>query len=118
MQTRQPEPFVIPPAGKPLSLPSWARLVTRRVRVRLPDVGAAREGDRITWRYGGHVASVEANGAIWWVHFTKPSGTTAPRHPSVFTNRHDDFTAECVAGTMLAFFSAEFCTPASQCVPW
>jgi hypothetical protein len=108
------EPYTIPPVGKTLPMPTWASIVTRRIRDRLPEVRAARVGDRIRWTYGGHVVTAEIDGAIRWVHFAKPTGAAAPRHPSVFTNRHDVFTAHCVAGTMLAFFSAEFCTPQSQ----
>jgi hypothetical protein len=108
------EPYSIPPSGPSLPPSRWASILTAWIRQRLPGVRAARVEGRIFWHYGGHVVTAEIDGATWWVHFAKPTGVAAPRHPSIFSNRHDEFTAHAVAGTMLAFFSAEFCTPASQ----
>jgi hypothetical protein len=110
------EPFVIPPPGPPLPMTSWAAIVTKRLRGLLPEVRAARVGDRIRWEYGGHIVTLTPERSTWWITFMKPTGVSAPRHPAVYVERHDQFTAEACGGTIVSFFS-EHCTTESQRYP-
>ena len=107
------ESYAIPPVGKTLPMPTWASIVTRGIRDRLPEMRADRTDDRVTWTCAGHVVTLSAERSTWSLDFVKPTGTSAPRHPGVYVDRHDAFTATACAGTMTSVFSAEFCTATS-----
>jgi hypothetical protein len=114
MSMRQPVPYHIPPPGPQLAPRSWATLVTQRLRRFVPEMRAAKAGSRIIWRYSNKWVVLLTAADEWWLHFAKQGGTVGTGHPSLWTDRHDAFIADNVAGTMLSFFATEFCTPKNQ----
>jgi len=83
-----------------LPLRTWAELVTREVRERLPDVRAVRSRSSVKWTLGQRSVSLCAESIIWWVSFGK--GRTYCEVP-------DARAAHVAASNIVCHFDARWC---------
>jgi hypothetical protein len=83
-----------------LPLRTWAELLTREVRARLPDVRATGSRSSVTWTRGQRSARLSAEPGIWWLTFGK--GRTYCEWP-------DAHSAHVAASNIVVHFDARWC---------
>ena len=83
-----------------LPLQTWAELVTREVRERLPAVRATRSRSSVTWTLGERSASLSAEPGIWWVRFGKAR---------TYCEVPDAQAAHVAASNIVCHFDARWC---------
>ena len=90
----------------PMLLRSWAELVTREVRERLPDVRATRRGATVVWKLGGHSATLNAaDPQNWWLRID----TGGCGHPLTYDEDRNAASARVTAANIVVHFDPRWC---------
>lgn len=89
-----------------MPLQPWLELVTRQVRVYLPDVRAVRSGTAVTWMRGAAIARLEPAGSgRWELTVTTPRSVACRTYPE----RMDVDTARVAASNIVGHFDPAWC---------
>lgn len=90
---------------------SWAELVTRGVRARLPEVRAARRGLTIVWTRGAAVATIAPAAPGLWELMIVANGRLVCR---TYPERTDVDTSHVAAGNIISYFDIRRCRGTEQ----
>lgn len=98
----------IPPEGPRLQFSHWAQAVYRTITLYVPDVHAQGTDERVSFSKASLRVDVTPEPHVWRVYFHAATGFSMP---PLAVDRHDDFTARCVAETIVGFFDPLQSTP-------
>jgi hypothetical protein len=91
----------VPPPGRAMTFPEWARAIVDGVRAFLPDATAVRKGRRLVIIRHGDRAAMLANDGSFWVTFTADDLNIKTTMCSLVDDRRDEFTAGNLAHSIL-----------------
>jgi hypothetical protein len=98
----------VPPPGRAMTFPEWARAIVDGVRAFLPDATAVRKGRRLVIIRHGDRAAMLANDGSFWVTFTADDLNIKTTMCSLVDDRRDEFTAGNLAHSIAGYFDARF----------